>query len=79
MRVCSDSLPEELVALMKELWEKVVHEATARIDTIKNDMQNEVLQLKKTLITYNKKMFVYNSNIVKTNRIKMACCKKKLP
>jgi len=43
------NLPEELVALMKGLWEKVVHEATVQIDTIKNDTQNEVLQLKKSI------------------------------
>lgn len=40
------NLPEELVALMKGLWERVTLEAQSQIDTIKGDAQNELTQLK---------------------------------
>ena len=42
-------LPEELISLMKGLWERVTGEANAKIDEIQQSVQTEVAQLKAKL------------------------------
>jgi chromosome segregation ATPase len=41
-------LPDELISLMKGLWERVITQAGTQVETIKQEVQQEITQLKKT-------------------------------
>ncbi len=42
-------MPEELISLMKGLWERVIYQADTQVTTIKQEVEQEITQLKKAL------------------------------
>lgn len=42
-------MPEELISLMKGLWERVIYQADTQVTTIKQEVEQEIIQLKKAL------------------------------
>ena len=42
-------LPEEFIALMKGLWERLIHQAEAQVETIRQETHHEITQLKQTV------------------------------
>lgn len=44
-----ENLPEELIAMLKGLWERVMGQAEAQIETLKNDTQENLAQYQQSL------------------------------